>query len=137
MLPEAQDAKKAGRLSLVVRIVVATVAIAWVFHGQDWAKLREVFQDLSAGAFLVALGGYVIGQLVVAFRWWLLLGAQSIPISVHAAIRLYFVGLFYNNVMPSSVGGDLLKAYYVTKHTHRRLEGVLSVFVDRDRKSVV
>ncbi len=130
-MPEAQEAKKAGRLSLVVRIVVAAAAIAWVFHGQDWAKLREVFQRLSAGAFLVALGGYVIGQVVVAFRWWLLLRAQSIPISLHAAVRLYFVGLFYNNVMPSSVGGDLLKAYYVTKHTDRRLEGVLSVFVDR------
>ncbi len=68
---------------------------------------------------------------MVAFRWWLLLRAQSIHIGPVAAVRLYFVGLFYNNVMPSSVGGDLLKAYYVTKHTHRRLEGVLSVFIDR------
>jgi uncharacterized membrane protein YbhN (UPF0104 family) len=115
----------------VVRIVVATVAIGWVFHGQDWEKLREVFQRLSAGCFALSLAAYIIGQIVVAFRWWLLLRAQSIHIAVSAAIRLYFLGLFYNNLMPSSVGGDLLKAYYVTKHTHRRLEGVLSVFIDR------
>lgn len=131
MLPEAQDAKKTRHLSLVARIVVATVAIAWVFHGQDWEKLREVFQRLSWGYFALSLAAYLVGQFVVAFRWWLLLRAQDIHIAVFAAIRLYFVGLFYNNVMPSSVGGDLLKAYYVTKHTHRRLEGVLSVFIDR------
>lgn len=130
-MPEAQDAKKTRHGSLVARIVVATVAMVWVFHGQDWAKLREVFQRLNWGYFLLSLAAYLVGQVVVAFRWWLLLRAQSILIEVFAAIRLYFLGLFYNNLMPSSVGGDLLKAYYVTKHTHRRLEGVLSVVIDR------
>lgn len=130
-MPEAQDARKTRHLSLVARIVVATLAIVWVFRGQDWEKLREVFGRLSWGCFALSLAAYVIGQIVVAFRWWLLLRVQSIHIGVVAAVRLYFVGLFYNNVMPSSVGGDLLKAYYVTKHTHRRLEGVLSVFIDR------
>ena len=33
--------------------------------------------------------------------------------------------------MPGAVGGDLLKAWYVTKHTDRKIAGVLSVFVDR------
>lgn len=33
--------------------------------------------------------------------------------------------------MPSSVGGDLLRAWYVTKHTDKRFEAALSVFVDR------
>lgn len=130
-MPEAQDARKIRHGSLVARIVVATAAIVWVFHGQDWDKLREVFGRLSWGCFVLSLAAYVVGQVVVAFRWWLLLRAQSIHIAVIAAVRLYFVGLFYNNLMPSSVGGDLLKAYYVTKHTHRRLEGVLSVVVDR------
>lgn len=130
-MPGAQDARKTRHGSLVVRIVIATAAIVWVFHGQDWEKLREVFGRLSWGCFVLSLAAYVIGQVVVAFRWWLLLRAQSIHIAVIAAVRLYFLGLFYNNLMPSSVGGDLLKAYYVTKHTHRRLEGVLSVFVDR------
>lgn len=130
-MPEAQDARKIRHGSLLARIVVATAAIVWVFHGQDWEKLREVFGRLSWGCFVLSLAAYVVGQVVVAFRWWLLLRAQSIHIAMTAAVRLYFVGLFYNNLMPSSVGGDLLKAYYVTKHTHRRLEGVLSVFVDR------
>ncbi|OHB65546.1 MAG: hypothetical protein A2Y77_08395, partial [Planctomycetes bacterium RBG_13_62_9] len=52
-------------------------------------------------------------------------------IDVPTAVRLFFLGLFYNNVMPGAVGGDLLKAWYITRHTNKRLEGVLSVFVDR------
>jgi glycosyltransferase 2 family protein len=60
-----------------------------------------------------------------------LLRTQSIHIGIPAIIKLYYLGLYYNNVMPGSVGGDLLKAWYVTKHTDRRFEGVLSVVVDR------
>lgn len=33
--------------------------------------------------------------------------------------------------MPGSLGGDLIRAWYVTKHTHHRFEAALSVFVDR------
>jgi len=33
--------------------------------------------------------------------------------------------------MPSSVGGDLIRAWYITRHTHKRFEAALSVFVDR------
>ncbi len=129
-----QDATNAGRkrhLSLIARIAVATVAILWVLWGQDWRTLAEVFRNLSPWYFGLSLVVFAAAQVIIAVRWWLLLRAQSIHIEVLAAVRLFYLGLFYNNVMPGAVGGDLLKAWYVTKHTDRRLAGALSVFVDR------
>ncbi len=129
-----QDAANAGRkrhLSLIARIAVATLAILWVLWGQDWRTLAEVFRNLSPWYFGLSLVVFAAAQVIIAVRWWLLLRAQSIRIEVLAAVRLFYVGLFYNNVMPGAVGGDLLKAWYVTKHTDRRLAGALSVVVDR------
>jgi uncharacterized protein (TIRG00374 family) len=130
-LPNADNEKKTRHLSLAVRVVVAVAAIGWVLHGQDWQELGKVFQRLNPVYFVVSLVTYALAQLVIAVRWWLLLRAQSIHIDILAAFRLHFLGLFYNNIMPSSVGGDLLKAWYVTKHTDKRVEGALSVLVDR------
>lgn len=90
-----------------------------------------MFRKLSPGWFAFSLAVFTIAQVVVGLRWWLLLRAQSVHIPVFAAVRLYFLGLFYNNVMPGAVGGDLLKAWYVTKHTDKKVAGVLSVFADR------
>lgn len=118
-------------LSLIARIAVATVAILWVLWGQDWHELAGVFRNLSPWYFGLSLVVFAAAQVIIAVRWWLLLRAQSIHIEVSAAVRLFYLGLFYNNVMPGAVGGDLLKAWYVTKHTEKRLEGALSVFVDR------
>ena len=129
-----QDAANAGRkrhLSLIARIAVAIAAILWVLWDQDWNRLAGVFRSLSPWYFGLSLVIYTAAQVIISIRWWMLLRSQSIHIDVLTAVRLFFLGLFYNNLMLGSVGGDLLKAWYVTKHTNRRLEGVLSVLVDR------
>jgi len=125
---------KAGRkrhVSLIARIAVATLAILWVLWGQDWGKLAEVFRNLSPWYFGLSLVIYAAAQVIIAVRWWLLLRAQSIFIGVLVAVRLFFLGLLYNNFLPGSLTGDLLKAWYVTRHTDKRLAGALSVFADR------
>ncbi len=130
-MSKAQDAGRIRYLSLAARIIVAVAAVGWVLHGQDWAQLGRVFRRLSPWYFVLGLVAFIINQLIIAFRWWVLLRAQEIRIAAGATVRLHFLGLFYNNVMPGAVGGDLLKAWYVTKHTDKRLAGALSVFVDR------
>ncbi|MEJ2648959.1 MAG: lysylphosphatidylglycerol synthase transmembrane domain-containing protein, partial [Sedimentisphaerales bacterium] len=89
------------------------------------------FNKINIWLFLGVLGVYAAGQAIIGLRWWILLRTQSIYISYWAAVRLHFLGLFYNNFMPSSVGGDFIRAWYVTKHTDKRFEAALSVFVDR------
>lgn len=74
---------------------------------------------------------FVLAQLVFVLRWWILLKAQAINIPYIMAIKLHFIGLFYNNCLPGSVGGDLLRAGYVSTHTDKKVEAVLSVFFDR------
>ncbi len=129
-MPEAK-AKKSKYIFLFLRIAFVTAGIAgaivWGSQEQRWRKLTEI----NALIFMAALGIFVVSQIIVGFRWWLLLRTQSIFIGFWAAVRLHFLGLFYNNCMPGSVGGDLVRAWYVTRHTDKKFEAVLSVFVDR------
>lgn len=130
-MPKSRDAKKKRYLSLIIRTGVAAAAILWVFHGQDWGKVGQVLRQLNPWYLGLSLAAFFASQLVCAFRWWGLLRAQSIYLDLGAVVKLHLLGLFYNNVMPGSVGGDLVKAWYVTKHTNKRLEGALSVVIDR------
>ena len=122
---------KSKHIFLFLRIAFVTVgivgAIVWGSQEQRWRKLTEI----NALIFIAILGIFIVSQIIVGFRWWILLRAQSIFIGFWAAVRLHFLGLFYNNCMPGSVGGDLIRAWYVTRHTNRKFEAALSVFVDR------
>ena len=118
-----------GRIAVVVGGIIW--AIIWLSKGQRWDNLTQAFLRINIWVFVLALSLSTVGQILVAFRWWLLLRSQSIFIPFLPVVRLLFLGLFYNNFMPSSVGGDLLRAWYVTKHTNKRFEAALCVFVDR------
>ena len=133
-MPESST-RKGKYIFLSVRIAVITGgiiwAVFWVSQEQRWANFTAIFRKMNMGIFSLTLGIFVFCQVIVSFRWWLLLRVQSIFISFWAAVKLYFLGWFYNNFMPSSVGGDLVRAWYITKHTDKRFEAVLSVFADR------
>jgi len=133
-MPKAK-VKKSKWIFLFLRLAVVTCGIIWgtiwIRREVGWDNLAETFRKINLGVFTLALGIFVISQVIIGFRWWLLLRAQSIFIGFWAAVRLHFLGLFYNNFMPSSVGGDLIRAWYVTRYTDKRFEAALSVFVDR------
>ena len=130
-MSNSQNSKKTRHISLCLRIVVAVAAIFWVCRGQQWGEFGRTIGKLNLWYFAASLGIFIISQILVGLRWWLLLRAQSIFIGFWPAVRLHFLGLFYNNFMPGSLGGDLIRAWYVTKHTDKKLEAALSVFVDR------
>lgn len=123
--------KKSKYISYVLRFAVAAAAIWWAFQGEDLSKVKDVLFSMNMWVFGAALGLYLLSQLVFVSRWYLLLVVQGIDIKYWVAVRLHLLGLFYNNCLPSSVGGDFLRAWYVTKHTDKKLEAFLSVFVDR------
>jgi len=133
-MPKAKT-KKSKYIFLFLRVAVVTAGIIWVImwisRGDRWSNLTSIFRQMNLGIFAITLSIFVLSQVIVGFRWWLLLRTQSIFISLTAAVRLNFLGWFYNNFMPGSVGGDLVRAWYVTKHTEKRFEAALSVFVDR------
>jgi len=114
---------------------VAGIALYLAFKPQkEGPGLSETFsllKDITPLVITAAILLWLSNQVIFVSRWKLLLRVQSIHISFWAALRLHFLGIFYNNCLPSAVGGDLLRAWYVTNHTDKKLEAALSVFVDR------
>jgi uncharacterized protein (TIRG00374 family) len=113
-------------------VLVAVLAVViWVSQNRRYVILGNSFAKMGPVFFGGILLTFIVSQVILASRWWLLLRTQGIHINIWAAVRLHFLGLFYNNCIPGSIGGDLVRAWYVTKHTDRRFEAALSVFVDR------
>jgi uncharacterized protein (TIRG00374 family) len=97
--------------------------------------LGRMVRDAGTGhrpwLLLLSVVIFPITFLVTSLRWHWLLGALEIDLSLGRTFVLNMVGAFYNTFMPGSTGGDVLKAYYVQKHTTHRTRAVMSVVVDR------
>ena len=86
---------------------------------------------LNVPLAVLASMGFGASMVLIAIRWWLLLRIQDIRIGLWEAIKLTFLGQFFHAVVPGTVGGDLVKAYYVAKQTHKKAAALVSIFVDR------
>lgn len=129
----AQNETKAGwkKWSLPVRIGIAAAACWIVAKDLKWVELKGAFAELQLWTLIVGTLVYAVSQAFVALRWWLFLRAQRISVSLALAIKLNYLGLFFSNFLPSSVGGDLVRAWYVSRHSDRKLQAALGVLVDR------
>ena len=131
MATDSNATNKKKYISYFARFAVAAVALYLTFRGENTRQVGQVLMSIRPVFFIAAFAIYIVSQIIFVFRWYLLLSVQGIKIGFPVAIKLHFIGLFYNNCLPSSIGGDLLRAWYVTKHTEKRIEAALSVFVDR------
>lgn len=69
--------------------------------------------------------------LMTFVRWHLLVRAQDLPFTLGSAMRLGLIGFYLNLFLPGSVGGDLIKAYFIAKEQSRRTIAVSTIFLDR------
>lgn len=101
--------------------------------GLEWRPaIGRVFVDLRWTALLPALGLLVLCTLFIVTRWWVLLAAMGCGTRWLSALRVTYVGLFFNVIFPGSSGGDLARAWMVVKgHQDRRADAFMSVILDR------
>ena len=119
------------RLALMAGQAAVSIALlAWLARGLDTHALGRLLLTLPPWYYLASLAVIVGGQVLYAWRWWLLLSVAGLDVSLGVAVRSYLIGVFANNFLPSTIGGDATKIYYLGRaHGYRAI--VATVVVDR------
>ena len=93
--------------------------------------LKSVLRDSRKGHLLLAVLLFAPVPFLQSLRFLMMFRAQDIHLSFAECTRLCLAGNFLNFVALGSTGGDLVKAYYVAKHTQRKAAALVAIFVDR------
>jgi len=96
--------------------------------------LEELFNTLrQANPFFIGLAFLVFFfQIwISALKWEVLLKSRGYDVSFVYLFKLYLVGLFFNNFLPSNVGGDVVRVYELGKRIQNNADALASVFVER------
>ncbi|MBI1336277.1 MAG: flippase-like domain-containing protein [Phycisphaera sp.] len=100
----------------------------------DLQALPAVTTELRGADWRYALLGLLLVMLIypiLTFRWWMLMRARGMDVTVGKTFSLTMVGCFFNYCMPGTTGGDVVKAYYAARGSGRRTDAVMSVVIDR------
>jgi glycosyltransferase 2 family protein len=123
--------KKKTLLIIFLKYGVGLGVLAFVIW-KYWNGLQDAFRhDIHQEPLLLTTGIFLIGLFITFFRWYVLVRAQGLPLTAADSLRLGLVGFYYSQMLPSSVGGDIIKAACIAFEQQRRTVAVATVMVDR------
>jgi uncharacterized membrane protein YbhN (UPF0104 family) len=107
--------KMSGRkwLSLVFRLACTVGLFAFLLKSVSWSSILQHIRDLDDGVLLVAVMVGILGIVISSYQWQVLLDGEHIHIDLRRLVNLYLVGIAFNHFLPTGMGGDVVKIYYV------------------------
>ena len=115
------DVSKKGK-GFYSRIIISFILILYVFSRVGLNELVLVLQKTDLIYLLVSICITPVLVLVSSWKWQIILRAQGIKIALCRLFWLYLVGYFFNTVLPTNVGGDVVRAWSLGKQTNKPAE---------------
>lgn len=130
-IPFISKLSKKTKARLKLLISAGLFASLFVFGKVDLSEAMSA--ALAANKIYIAAACvlFLSSVFVMAHRWQLLAAAVGLARPFFLMVQLCYVGLFFNLFLPSTVGGDVSRCYYLTKGTNKYLHALTSVLVDR------
>lgn len=112
-----------------IRLVVTLGLLGFIATQVDLSGIQLGSPVRVAGGVAVAVVLLVVNQGVTALRWSAILGEDAPDLGY--LTRLNMVGIFFSTFLPTSVGGDAVRAWAIAREVREPGLGVSSVVLDR------
>lgn len=123
--------KPRGWMTTALKAAVSVGLLAFLFSKINVRSVGQAMGNLHLAYFALAWVSYFAIQFVGVYRWRIMVQLQGFEHSFSRLTTFYFVGLFFNLFLPTSVGGDLGKCYYLSDSRADILRAVTTVLADR------
>jgi glycosyltransferase 2 family protein len=131
--PDVRRQEQVTMRKALTFVAKAAVSGLLLYLALDLVNIDTVRDRLSQIDPLWLLAGLAIVALqvvVLAVRWELIVIRCGTALTIVRAFRYSMIAAFFNQTLPSSVGGDAIRIWLVGKHANWRA-AAYSVFLDR------
>lgn len=115
-----------------ILVIVLTVSLLFlVLRKVGLDELVETLRGANPTFLLLSILITPLTAIISVAKWQVLLHSQGFKVSFFYLMKLYFVGYFFNNFLPSNVGGDVVRSYELGGHIKDPAKALASVFMER------
>lgn len=102
-------------LQMALRLTITTLCLWLVMRSLDIVHILSIFQNIHLGWVITALIVFWIAQMASSLRCAYIARHLGGQLSLTTALYAHFVGLWFNQVLPSGLGGDIVKIAIMRK----------------------
>jgi uncharacterized membrane protein YbhN (UPF0104 family) len=120
-----------GKYALGLTLLGYVIAHNWQSSDRGLGLADALRKPLHYGPLALTTLCVAVSATTTFVRWFVLVHAQELPFTLRDAVRLGMIAYFFNTVLPSAIGGDLVKAVGLARKTGRPTASVSTIIVDR------
>lgn len=118
-------------LAFAVKVAISVLLLYIAVDFTNLAALRERFDRIEPVWIMAALLALAIQVFLVAARWHLIATGCDVTVSRKRVLVYTLIGLFFNQTLPSTVGGDAARIWLLARGTGEWKSSIYSVLIDR------
>ena len=107
---------KKSWIIFAAKLAVSVILLWFIASKFDIGAPAERLKNLDIAALFAALAVYALLLVNNTFRWRTVMIAIKAVLPVWKTFQLVYIGVFFNQALPSSVGGDAVRMYLGRKH---------------------
>ncbi|HQO09437.1 MAG TPA: lysylphosphatidylglycerol synthase transmembrane domain-containing protein [Clostridiales bacterium] len=121
-----------SKISKYVKIAVSVILIFYLFYYLvDFRSLISIVYNVKIGYIGLSVVFFIMSVAAAAYRWEYVIRIQNKKMPFADSFREYFIGMFFNNFLPGSIGGDVVRIVGAAKVINSKEVALSSVFVER------
>jgi len=113
------------------KIIISVGLIVWILLKTDFTNLFQVISSVRIHYLFMAIGFMFFEMLSMTFRMYYLIKLKSMDVPFSALFKFNMMGVFIGNFMPTKLGVDGLRTYYLARYTNQTVDSITSITLDR------
>jgi len=119
------------RFFSLLRVVISLGLLAFLLARVGVRETWESLQGANIGYLLAVFLLYLLSIVLRSYRWRIFLNAQGVQASLPKLASLYLIGVFFNLMLPTGFGGDVVRIYELSQYSSLTASSITTVFMDR------
>src|SRR5512143_1066037 len=101
--------KDRGLLLRLGGTLLALALILVLLREGGWDEIVAAIKQISWTSIVAGILLVLLSRVFVALRWYILLRSGNVDMPLARSVALTFTGLFANNFLPTTIGGDVVR----------------------------
>lgn len=119
------------RAAFLIKGLISAGLLWYLLSTIDLAPLAERFSSVQLMPIVAAVIILCVQILVVSLRWRIVVESMARRFEFFTLLKYVLIGLFFNQALPTALGGDIVRAWYIHLAGVRGRHAVYSVLLDR------
>ena len=126
-----ENKNKSPRLFFFLKFSISFSLLFYLFNRTQFSAIKDSLEQVSLPLVFVAISLLFLQCLAGSFRWCVVTKSIARSVPIWTSFKIILLGNFFNQFLPSSAGGDIMRVWYVRSIGLSTRMSIATILIDR------